>query len=102
MDDVTLAHKPRLFEVAAQLKRSAHAALGLAANCAHCAVIPVAGQRAHMITFWALKITSYVVTTGAESAVHDRLVFCCDKGVYSPQVPLIRLGESEMERLVRG
>jgi len=33
MDDVILADKPRLFDVAA-LKRSAHAALGLAINCA--------------------------------------------------------------------
>jgi len=29
MDDVVFAHKPRLLDVAAQLKRSAHAALGL-------------------------------------------------------------------------
>ena len=35
MDDVILAHKPRLLHVAAQLKRSAHAAMGLAINCAH-------------------------------------------------------------------
>ena len=35
MDDVIFARKPRLLDVAAQLKRSAHAALGLAAiNCA--------------------------------------------------------------------
>ena len=34
MDDVIFAHKPRLLDVAAQLKRSAHAALGLAVNCA--------------------------------------------------------------------
>jgi len=33
MDDVMFAHKPRLLDVAAQLKRSAHAALGLAINC---------------------------------------------------------------------
>jgi len=33
MDDVIFAHKPRLLNVAAQLKRSAHAALGLAVNC---------------------------------------------------------------------
>ena len=32
-DDVMFAHKPRLLDVAAQLKRSAHAALGLAINC---------------------------------------------------------------------
>jgi len=34
MDDVIFARKPRLLDVAAQLKRSAHAALGLAVNCA--------------------------------------------------------------------
>ena len=34
MDDVIFAHKPRLLDVAAQLKRSAHAALGLAIKCA--------------------------------------------------------------------
>jgi len=34
MDYVTFAHKSRLLDVAAQLKRSAHAALGLAINCA--------------------------------------------------------------------
>jgi len=37
MDDVIFAHKPMLLDVAAQLKRSAasaHAALGLAINCA--------------------------------------------------------------------
>ena len=32
--DVIFAHKPRLLDVAAQLKRSAHAALGLAISCA--------------------------------------------------------------------
>jgi len=34
MDDVVFAHKPELLDVAAQLKCSAHAALGLAINCA--------------------------------------------------------------------
>ena len=34
MDDVIFAHEPRLLDVAAQPKRSAHAALGLAINCA--------------------------------------------------------------------
>ena len=34
MYDVIFAHKPRLLNVAAQLKRSAHTALGLAINCA--------------------------------------------------------------------
>jgi len=34
MHDVIFAHKPRLLNVVAQLKRSAHAALGLAINSA--------------------------------------------------------------------
>jgi len=34
MDDVISAHSPRLLDVAVQLKRRAHAALGLAVNCA--------------------------------------------------------------------
>ena len=32
MDDVILAHKPRVLDVAAQMKHSARAALGLAIN----------------------------------------------------------------------
>ena len=32
MDDVIFAHKPRLLDVAAQPRRSAHAALGFAIN----------------------------------------------------------------------
>ena len=35
MDDVIFAHKPKLLDVAAQLKRSAYAALGLAIKGAH-------------------------------------------------------------------
>ena len=34
MDDVVFAHKPRLLDVASHLKRSVHAALGLAISCA--------------------------------------------------------------------
>ena len=34
VDDVIFAHKLRLLDVAAELKRSAHAALGLAISCA--------------------------------------------------------------------
>ena len=34
MDDVILAQKPRLLDVAAQLKRSAQAALSVSINCA--------------------------------------------------------------------
>jgi len=34
MNDVIFAHKSRLFDVAAQLKRSAHVALGLVISCA--------------------------------------------------------------------
>jgi len=33
-DDVIFAHKPRLLDIAAPLKSSAHATLGLAINCA--------------------------------------------------------------------
>jgi len=54
MDDVIFAHKPRFLDVATQLNRSAHAALGLAINCVvH--VIPVAGQRTHGTAFRVLK-----------------------------------------------
>ena len=34
MDDIIFVHKQRLLDVVAHLKRSARAALGLAANCA--------------------------------------------------------------------
>jgi len=51
MDDVIFAHKPKLLDVAAQLKRSGHAALRLA-------VIPAAGQRTHGTTFRALNVPS--------------------------------------------
>ena len=50
MDDLIFAHKPRLLDLAAQMKRSAHRSFGL------CAVIPVAGQRTHGTTFRALKL----------------------------------------------
>jgi len=74
MGDVIFAHKPRLLDVAAQLKRSAHAALGLAIKM--CAVIPVAGQRTHGTNFRALRVTSQVAKPGGgeESAVYDCLV----------------------------
>jgi len=58
MDDVIFTHKPRLLDVAAQLKRSAHAALGLYGYKLR-AVILVAGQRTHGTTFRALKVTSH-------------------------------------------
>ena len=72
MDDVIFAHKPSLLDVAAQLKRSAHAASGLAI----CAVIPVAGHRTHGTTFRSRKVTSQVATPGAESVVYDCVVVC--------------------------
>jgi len=72
MDDVMFAHKPRLLDVAAQLKRSTHS---LRLGYKLCAVIPVAGQRPHGTTFRVLKVTSPVATPGAESAVYDCLVF---------------------------
>jgi len=66
MDNVIFAQKPRLLDVAAQLKRSAQAALGFGYKM--CAVIPVAGQRTHGTTFRALKVTFPVATPGAESS----------------------------------
>jgi len=73
MDDVIFAHKPRLLDVAAQLKRSAHArSLGLGYKLR--AVIPVAGQGTHGTTFRALNVTSNEATQGAEYAVCDCLV----------------------------
>jgi len=62
------AHKPRLLDVAAQLKRSAHAALSLAISCA---VILVAGQRTHGTTFLPHEVSSQAAAAGAESAVYD-------------------------------
>jgi len=59
MDDVVFAHKPRLLNVAAQLKRSAHVALS---GYKQCAVIPAAGQRTHGTTVRALKVTSQVTS----------------------------------------
>jgi len=73
IDDVIFAHKQRLLDVAAQLKRSAHAALGLAIGCAQ--YYQFAGQRTHGTTFRALKVTSQVAAPGAESAVYGCLVF---------------------------
>ena len=49
--NVIFAYMPRLLDVAAKLKRSAHAALGLAKLCA--VVRPVAEQRTHGTTFRA-------------------------------------------------
>ena len=46
-----------------------------------CAVIPVASQRTHGTTFRALKVTSQVATSGAESAVYDCLVHYFDGGL---------------------
>jgi len=78
MDDVIFAHKPRLLDVAAQLKRSAHAALGLAIYCAQyntsCRPTDI------WTTFRALKVTSQVATLGAESAVYECLVDSCGNG----------------------
>ena len=55
MDDVIFAHKPRLLDVAAQLK---HGTCSLGLGYKLCAVIPVADQRTHGTTFRALKVTS--------------------------------------------
>jgi len=70
--DVMSAHKPRLLDTT-QLKRSAHAALGLAMNCAQQS--QANGRTGHGTTFWVLKVTSQVASTGTESAVYECLVF---------------------------
>ena len=67
IDDVIFAHKPRLLDVAAQLKRSALQQpwawlLTVRSNTSF-------SQRTHGTTFRVLKVTSQVVTRGAESAV---------------------------------
>jgi len=54
MDDVMFAHKPRLLDFAVQLKRSAHAALGLAINCAG-----TSDPRCMMVAFDWRNMTSY-------------------------------------------
>jgi len=56
MDEVVFAHKPRLLDVTAQLKRSAHAERSLGLGYKLCAAVPVAGQRTHGTTsFGRLK-----------------------------------------------
>jgi len=70
-------NRPRSLDVAAQPKRSAHAALGLAINCAQ-QYHAVAGQRTHGTTFRAPEVTPQVATPGAESAVYDCFVWFVD------------------------
>ena len=70
IDDVIFARKPRLLVIAAQLRRSAHSALGLAVRSN-----TTAGQRTHGTTIWVLKVTFQVATLGAESAVCDCLFY---------------------------
>ena len=72
MTDVIFAHKPRLLDVAVQLKRNAHAALGVAISRAQYYHLQAKGT--HGTTYRALKVTSQVATPGAESAVYDCLV----------------------------
>ena len=68
IEDVIFVYRPRLLDVAAQLKRSAHS-LELGYWLKLCAVIPVAGQRTHGTTFRALKVFTRWQHRGAESAV---------------------------------
>ena len=63
VDDVIFAHKPRLLDVAAQLK-CMHCTRSLGFGYKLCAVIPVAGQWTHGTTFWAPEVTSPVATPG--------------------------------------
>jgi len=70
MDDVIFAHKPRLLDIAAQLKRSAYAALGLAINSTSCRPTDARDY------FWGAYSNCPDGNNGAESAVHDCLVIC--------------------------
>ena len=58
MDDVIFAHTPRLLDAEAQCTRS------LALGYKLCAVIPVVGQRTHVTTLRALKVSFHVGNTG--------------------------------------
>jgi len=73
-DDIIFAHKLRLLDVAAQLKRTR--SLGLVYKVR--AVISVAGLGTHRTAFGALKVTSQVATPGAESAVYDCMVLLAE------------------------
>jgi len=72
IDDVIFAHKPRLLDVAAQLKRSAHAALGLATVRSNASCRPTDAR--DYFSGAESKIGYKVATTGVESAVYDCLV----------------------------
>ena len=66
-DDVIFAHTPRLFDAEAQCTRS------LALGYKLCAVIPVVGQRTHVTTLRALKVSSHVATQGVYDCLVDHV-----------------------------
>ena len=85
MDNVIFAHKQRLLDVAAQLKRihktgSTRISHSLGPGYKLRTVIPVAAQRTLGSTFPTLKVTSQVATSGAESAL-------CPMVIPSPTLP---------------
>ena len=67
MDDVIFAHTPRLLDAEAQCTRS------LAFGYKLCAVIPVVGQRTHVTTLRALKVSFHVATQGVYDCLVDHV-----------------------------
>ena len=63
MDDVIAAQKPRLLDVAAQLRRSSHAALGLAINGAYEYPLQATDARDYFAQ------SDWVAAPGAETAL---------------------------------
>jgi len=63
VDDVISAQKPRLLDVAAQLRRSSHAALGLAINGAYEYPLQATDARDYFAQ------SDWVAATGAETAL---------------------------------
>jgi len=73
VDDVIFAHKPRLLDVAAQLKRSAHAAQAWLQTVRSNTSCRPTDARDYFLG--ALKVTFEVATQRAESVVYDCIVF---------------------------
>jgi len=93
-----------LLDVAAQLKRSAHAALGLVTNCA---VYQLQANGRTGLLFGRLKtVTSQMAIPGAESAVYDCLVLISSiihsnakNWEYNSMADLCRIWHDDAERV---
>ena len=76
-DDVVFADKTKVDRRRRPAEAQCAPSLGLGYK--PCAVIPVAGQRTHETTFRALKVTSQVASSGAESAVYCLVGWMCGR-----------------------